>query len=101
MPNPRESFQGPTGRSREGWPIYRYLDPGSEEWRHIVVLPDGRVFYSDAAGHIGHTGKENNAVLGATLFGLGGLLVGGPIGGIVGAIIGAIGSEALARKKAA
>ncbi len=95
-PTSSERYRGPLGSNAQGWPIYLHRDLHSSEWRHVVVLPDGRVFYSDAAGHIGHVAaRENNTVLGATIFGLGGLALGGPVGGIVGAIIGAVASETL------
>ncbi len=97
-----ERYRGPFGNSSEGWPIYLHRELNSNEWRYVVVLPDGRVFRSDAAGHIGHvTGRDNNTVLGATLVGLGGIAVGGPLGGIIGAIIGALATEAYSRRRAA
>ena len=96
-----ERYQGPLGTNTQGWPIYLHRDIDSNEWRYVVVLPDGRAFYSDANGHIGHVTRENNAVLGATIVGLGGLALGGPVGGIVGALIGAFATETLWRRKVA
>ena len=83
------------GTSREGHPVYLYTDPTTGTTRFVVVLPDGRAFYSDQYGRISPPGTNDKAVGGALL---GGLVLGlafGPAGAIIGAIAGAVvGNEA-------
>jgi hypothetical protein len=85
--------------SHEGYPVYLYTDPHSQMTTYVVVLPDGRAFYSDAHGRIVATPVESDKqVAGAALAGLAGLALFGPVGGIVGAIVGAIVGNELAKK---
>ena len=92
----------PIGQSREGYPIYLYTNPQTRAVNYVVVLPDGRAYYSDLHGRIGAVSKEGNAeVAGALVLGTSALLFGGPVAGILGAIAGAIAANQLARKRAA
>ena len=93
----------PIGQSREGYPIYLYTDPQTRAVSYVVVLPDGRAYYSDFNGRIGAVPKEGTAeVAGALVFGTSALLLfGGPVAGILGAIAGAIAANQLSRKRAA
>lgn len=88
------------GSSREGYPVHIYTDPRTGITRFVVVLPDGRAFYSDQYGRISPPGANDKAVGGALV---GGLLAGlafGPAGAIIGAIAGAlIGNEASKAEK--
>ncbi len=81
------------GRSPEGFPVYQYTDPQSKLTTFVVVLPDGRAFYSDERGKIVSTpvflptGVDSQVGL-ALLGGIIGLaLGGGPLGAIVGGIL--------------
>jgi hypothetical protein len=80
------------GQSREGYPIFLYTDPQTKLVSYVVVLPNGRVFSSDAEGNILTTygNQANVEAVTAIVLGTGGFLLGGPIGGIVGALAGAI-----------
>jgi hypothetical protein len=92
----------PIGQSREGYPIYLYTDPQTRTVSYVVVLPDGRAYYSDFSGRIGAVSREGNAeVAGALVLGTSALLLGGPVAGILGAIAGAIAANQLSRKRAA
>jgi hypothetical protein len=85
--------------SHEGYPVYLYTDPHSQMTTYVVVLPDGRAFYSDAHGRIfAPTVESDKQAAGAALVGLAGLAFFGPVGGIVGAIVGAIVGNELAKK---
>jgi len=87
------------GNSHEGYPVYLYTDPQSQMTTYVVVLPDGRAFYSDAHGRIVATPVESDKqVAGAALGGLAGLAVFGPVGGIIGAILGAIVGNELSKR---
>ena len=89
------------GQTAEGYPIYSYTDPSSRVVSYVVVLPDGRAFYSDAYGNIGTPGGQLEAeVAGAMVTGTLGGLAGGPVGAIVGAIAGAFVGKFLKRKAA-
>jgi len=94
---------GPSiGQSREGYPIYLYTDPQTRTVSYVVVLPDGRAYYSDFNGRIGAVSKEGNAeVAGALVLGTSALLLGGPVAGILGAIAGAVAANQFSRKRAA
>jgi hypothetical protein len=85
-------YSSSVGRSREGYPIYLYTDPHTKRASYVVVLPDGRAFYSDSEGQIITTSSNqgNAEAASALVLGAGGWLIGGPIGGILGAIAGAI-----------
>jgi hypothetical protein len=77
------------GTSREGYPVYLYTDVRTNLTRPVVVLPDGRAFYSDAQGRIITTPSEPDKQVGLALIGgLLGLAFGGG-GAILGALIGA------------
>ncbi len=78
-------YRGKVGDSEDGYPIYLYEDR-SGVLRHVVVLPDDRVVYSDASGKIGY--PVDSAFVSATLAGVAGVLLGGPIVGIVSALAG-------------
>jgi hypothetical protein len=85
----------PIGQSSEGFPVYLYTDPNSKLRTYVVVLPDGRAFYSDRRGRIVSTPKDASpqVELLALIGGAVGLLVGGGapgaiLGGIIGAALG-------------
>lgn len=79
------------GTSHQGHPIYVYTDPRTGIASHVVILPDGRAFYSDAKGTIVSAPAEPNRPVGlAVLGGLVGLAAGGGVGAIIGALFGAI-----------
>lgn len=79
------------GTSHEGHAIYLYTDPITGIKSHVVILPDGRAFYSDSRGRIQSTPPEPNKQVGlALLGGLVGLAAGGGAGAIIGAFLGAI-----------
>jgi len=79
------------GTSHQGHPIYVYTDPRTGIISHVVILPDGRAFYSDAKGRIESAPAEPNKPVGlAVLGGLVGLAAGGGVGAIIGALFGAI-----------
>jgi uncharacterized membrane protein len=78
------------GISREGYPVYLYTDPATQLTRFVVVLPDGRAFFSDKQGRILATPADTTPeVAGAILGGLIGLVF-GPEGAILGALLGAV-----------
>jgi len=88
------------GTSREGYPIYLYIDPSTNLTRHVVVLPDGRAFYSDPQGRITTTPNAADKQVGfAIIGGLLGLAFGGA-GAILGALIGAAAGNLLSKKGA-
>jgi hypothetical protein len=89
LPQPG-NLVGPIGTNRYGWRIFQFLDPQDGQWHHVVMLPDGRILYSDAAGDIGHgpdgIGRAGvGAVIGVAL---GGLAL-GPVGAILAGVLGA------------
>jgi hypothetical protein len=87
------------GQTAAGQPIYLYTDPRSRFVSYVVVLPDGRAFYSDAYGSIGQPRTEVDAeVAGAILTGTLGGLAGGPVGAVLGAIAGAIAGKLLKKQ---
>lgn len=91
-----------TGCSSEGHPVYLYTDPHSKLTTYVVILPDGRAFYSDPRGRIvANSAEANDQVAGALVGGAAGLWVGGPAGAIIGAIVGAIAGNELSKKRAA
>lgn len=98
----RANGYGPKiGQTPEGHPIYPYTDPSSKIVSYVVVLPDGRAFYSDAYGNIAPPRGEGDAeVAGAIVTGTLGALAGGPVGAIVGAIAGAIAGKLLKKQAA-
>jgi hypothetical protein len=98
----RTNGYGPKiGQTPQGYPIYPYTDPDSKVVSYVVVLPDGRAFYSDAYGNIGRPGGEVDAeVAGAIVTGTLGALTGGPVGAVVGAIAGAIVGKLLKKQAA-
>jgi len=75
--------------------------------RYVVVLPDGRAFYSDSHGRIGAnaTGNDVQAALalvgGALGFLLGEGMGAGGAGAIAGALVGAFAGHELSKKRAA
>jgi hypothetical protein len=89
------------GQTPEGYPIYSYTDPRSNVVSFVVVLPDGRAFYSDAYGNIAAPGGQLEAeVAGAIVTGTLGGLAGGPVGAMVGAVAGAIMGKFLKKQAA-
>jgi hypothetical protein len=66
------------GKSREGYPVYRFTDARTKRETYVVVLPDHRTYYSDVNGKLVATPIDANspiaaAVLGGMLgFGIGG-----------------------------
>jgi hypothetical protein len=89
------------GTSREGYPIYLYTDPRTNLRNYVVVLPDGRAFYSDAHGKIGAAPAEaNKQVVLAFLGGIVGLAFGAGPGAILGALLGATVGNLLNKKGA-
>jgi outer membrane lipoprotein SlyB len=91
-----EAVYVPIGKSSEGFPVYLYTDPQSKLRTYVVVLPDGRTFYSDRQGKIVSTPQDASpavealailgGVIGAALGGPGGALLGGAIGVVLGQI---------------
>ncbi len=85
------------GHSPQGFPLYLYTDPNSKLTTYVVVLPDGRAFYSDRNGRIVSKPTEANPQVALALVGgiIGLAVGGGPLGAILGGIIGAaVGNEA-------
>ncbi len=99
--NGREAGYGPqVGKSREGYPVYLYTDPQSRLTTYVVVLPDGRAFYSDIRGRIVSKPVEaNNQIALALVGGILGAVLGGPEGAILGALLGAAAGELLSKKR--
>lgn len=88
------------GTSRQGYPIYLYTDERTNLTHYVVVLPDGRAFYSDAEGRFVTTPAEPDKQIGLALIGgLLGLAFGGG-GAILGALIGATAGGLLNKKGA-
>ncbi len=81
-------YKHQVGASPQGNPIYLYQDR-TGTMRHVVVLPDNRVFYSDASGKIGYPTNDrvSGAIVGAVV---GGLTVGGLLGAAGGAVLGGL-----------
>lgn len=89
------------GTSREGYPVYLYTDTRTNLTNYVVVLPDGRAFYSDAHGKIVATPVEANKQVGlAVIGGLIGLAVGSGPGAILGALLGAAAGNILKKRGA-
>jgi hypothetical protein len=89
------------GTSREGYPVYLYTDTRTNLTNYVVVLPDGRAFYSDAHGNIVATPVEANKQVGlAVIGGLIGLAVGSGPGAILGALLGAAAGNILNKRGA-
>lgn len=87
------------GTSPEGFPVYLYADPQSKITAYVVVLPDGRAFYSDMHGRIVAPPADANKQVGLALVGgIAGFLAGGPAGAIVGALVGAIAGNQLSKR---
>ncbi len=81
----------PVGKSRDGYPVYLYRDPYKNALRYVVVLADGRAFYSDSEGNIASPfSHSDDRFAGAVVAGALGALLGGPLWGVIGAIGGAI-----------
>ncbi len=88
------------GTSRQGHPIYLYTDERTRLTSYVVVLPDGRAFYSDAQGNLSAAPVEPDRQIGLALIGgLIGLAFGGG-GAILGALIGAVAGGLLDKKGA-
>jgi hypothetical protein len=88
------------GISPQGFPVYLYTDPNSKLRTYIVVLPDGRAFYSNSAGKIVDTPVESDRPTAfALLGGLLGFAFGGPGGAIFGSVVGAIVGNGAAKKR--
>jgi hypothetical protein len=79
----------PVGNTAEGHPIYLYTDPHSKLTAYVVILPDGRAFYSDRYGRITAKPEEANKAVALALVGGALGLVFGPGGALIGAAIGA------------
>lgn len=77
------------GRTHEGYPIYLFTDPQSKLASYVVVLPDGRAFYSDANGRIVAKPVEANKAIALAVVGGALGLIFGPGGAVIGALIGA------------
>jgi hypothetical protein len=94
-------YGSPIGKSSEGFPVYLYTDPNSNLRTYVVVLPDGRAFYSDRQGKIVSTPQDASPAVEALalLGGILGLALGGPGGAILGGVAGAALGE-LAKKRA-
>lgn len=85
------AFGPQVGRSREGYPVHRYTDPRTNRETYVVILPDRRVYFSDANGRLVATPIDaSSPIAGALVGGLVGFLGGGPVGALVGALAGAI-----------
>jgi hypothetical protein len=91
----------PVGRSPEDYPVYIYTDPQSQLSTYVVVLPDGRAFYSDQHGKIVANPIESDRQVGlAVLGGIVGFLLGfGPVGAITGALVGAIAGGQISKRQ--
>jgi hypothetical protein len=89
-------------QSPEGFPVCLYTDPQSKLNRYVVVLPDGRAFYSDQHGRIVSTPAESNPEVALALVGgIIGLLTGfGPGGALLGGLVGAILGKQAAKQRA-
>ena len=89
------------GHSPEGFPVYLYTDPSSKLTTYVVVLPDGRAFYSDRNGRIVSKPTEVNPQVALALVGgiIGFAVGGGPLGAIVGGIIGAAVGNVASKKR--
>ena len=88
------------GTSRQGYPIYLYTDEQTKLASYVVVLPDGRAFYSDAQGNLSAAPVEPDKQIGlALLGGLIGFAFGGG-GAVLGALIGAVAGGLLNKKGA-
>src|SRR2546430_1475730 len=76
------------GTSSEGFPVYLYTDPNSKLRTYVVLLPDGRAFYSDRRGRIVSDIKDASPAVEALALvgGIVGLLIGGAPGAILGGI---------------
>jgi hypothetical protein len=81
----------PIRKSPEGFPVYLYTDPNSKLRTYVVVLPDGRAFYSDIQGRIVSTPQDASPAVEALAIvgGVIGAFVGGPAGAVLGGIVGA------------
>jgi hypothetical protein len=89
------------GTSREGYPVYLYTDTRTNLTNYVVVLPDGRAFYSDARGNIVAKPVEaNKQVALALVGGLVGLAVASGPGAILGALLGAAAGNILNKRGA-
>jgi len=104
----RMAFSSPVGygpqvgTSPEGYPVYSYTDPQTLLSSFVMVLPDGRAFYSDAHGRFVIPPPQSNApVAGALVLGTAGFFVGGAPGAIIGALVGAIVGNQASKKRAA
>lgn len=86
----------PLGHNRVGWPFYAVEDEAGR-LHYVVVTPDQRVLFCDAAGEPLPTATKRNpqadgAAAGALIGGMLGAAVGGPAAvllGLIGAVIGA------------
>ena len=89
-------------QSPEGFPVCLYTDPHSKLNRYVVILPDGRAFYSDEHGRIVSTPAESNPEVAlAVVGGIIGLLTGlGPGAALLGGLAGALLGKQAAKKRA-
>jgi hypothetical protein len=90
----------PIGKSPEGFPVYLYTDPASKLRTYVVVLPDGRAFYSDMHGQIvcSPVDASQQAEVLAIAGGLLGFLLGGGPGALLGGAIGAVLGQAVKKR---
>jgi hypothetical protein len=88
-------------QSSEGFPVCLYTDPQTHLNKYVVILPDGRAFYSDAHGRIVSTPTEANPQVGLALVGgILGFLILGPGGALAGGLIGAALGNQASKKRA-
>jgi hypothetical protein len=79
------------GQSPEGYPIYLYTDPQTRLTSYVVLLPDGRAYYSDQHGRIVSKPVQVGQQVALTMVGgAAGFLIGGPPGAVIGALAGLI-----------
>jgi hypothetical protein len=98
--SPQIGYGPLVGHSPEGYPVYLYTDPQTRLTCRVVVLPDGRAFYSDMNGRIVAKPVEANTQVGLALVGsIFGLILGGAGGAIIGALAGAVMGNQLSKKE--
>lgn len=74
-------FEGPIATGPQGQHIYLYYAPGSRLPQYVAFTPDGRSFFSDAAGQ-----PISSGISGPSVAIIGGI-VGGMLGGGAGAVL--------------
>jgi hypothetical protein len=102
IPPDRAGYGPQVGHSPEGFPVYLYTDPHTHTLHFVVVLPDGRAFFSDYQGRIGSAPpppESNTGVALALIGGIAGFLLGAGGGAIIGAIAGGVLGSGLSKRR--